>query len=492
MDKNISIKKAATISMISKYSVVFIQLFYSVILARILTPEDYGIVAIINVFVAFFSILANMGIGNAIIQNQELNKEDINSIFSFSIYMGILLAIAFALLSIPISSIYSNNVYLKIGPLLSISVFFSTINMVPNALLLKEKKFFIVGVRQVIVSLLCSIATIVLAVWGFKYYALVLYSILSAIFTFLWNFKNVKLNFMFKISMDSLNKVKQFSMFLFGFNIMNYFSRNLDNLLIGKYMGSALLGNYNKAYQLMLYPLNYLTHVITPVLLPLISSYQDDLDYVYKQYLKVVKVLSIIGIYITVFCFFSSKEIVLILFGSRWVKTIHAFRFLSLSIWFQMISATSGSMFQVLDKTRTQFVRGIYTVSITIIAILIGIKIGSISTVSFFVMLAYIINFVSMVYFLVYKSFNKSWLDYLKKLFPDLIIGGLVSISLIIASIYSYNNIFLSFIIKSLVSISVYLVGVKITNQFYVIYSILPSKVINKINKWNIFFFGRK
>ena len=137
----ISIKKAALISAVSKYSSIILNLAFSAVLARLLTPEDYGIVAVTVVFTTFFSLFADMGIGAGIIQNKELTQDDINSIFTFSIKLGFLLCVIFALFSYPMSLFYKDSVYIPVGIFLSVSLFFSTLNMVPNAILLKEKKF---------------------------------------------------------------------------------------------------------------------------------------------------------------------------------------------------------------------------------------------------------------------------------------------------------------------------------------------------------------
>ena len=99
----ISIKKAALINAISKYSNVVFMLIANAILARILSPSDYGIVAMITVFVSFFNMLSDMGLGTGVIQNKELDMDDINNIFSCTIYMGVILAILFIILSYPIS-----------------------------------------------------------------------------------------------------------------------------------------------------------------------------------------------------------------------------------------------------------------------------------------------------------------------------------------------------------------------------------------------------
>mgnify|MGYP000022467239 CR=1 FL=1 len=135
--KNISIKKAAFINAAANYSCVILQLGFSAILARILLPEDYGVIGVMTVLPRF-SVLANMGIGTAVIQNKELSDYDVSNIFTFNLYIAIGLSIIFAIFSVPLSKFYGNSVYIPIGCLLSVSLFFSTMNMVPNALLMKE------------------------------------------------------------------------------------------------------------------------------------------------------------------------------------------------------------------------------------------------------------------------------------------------------------------------------------------------------------------
>lgn len=96
--KNISIKKAAFINAAANYSCVILQLGFSAVLARILLPEDYGVIGVMTVFYhVFFSVLANMGIGTAVIQNKELSDYDVSNIFTFNLYIAIGLSIIFAI-----------------------------------------------------------------------------------------------------------------------------------------------------------------------------------------------------------------------------------------------------------------------------------------------------------------------------------------------------------------------------------------------------------
>lgn len=476
-----SMKKAAVLNMSSKYIVIIIQLLYTAILSRILSPEDYGIVAIINVFVNFFNILSDMGMGSAIIQHQNLSKKEINSIYTVSCMISLLLALFFILLSMPISIFYNDNIYLRLGPLLSVSVLFNTLNTVPNALLMKEKKFVRVAVRQIIIATLCSAFSIITALIGWKYYSLIIYSVMTAVLTFFWNIKGSSLKITGQLDIPGIKKIASYSFNLFGFNIINYFSRNLDNLLIGKFLGKTELGNYNKAYQLMLYPTNNFARVITPVLHPFLADKQGEKEYLYISFIKTVKIFSLIGVFTQSFCFFASEELVLILYGNNWKGIILCFKILSLSIWSQMICTASGAYFQVLNKTDNQLRRGVFNTIVMILAIATGINFHSIVIVSLCVMVAYNLNFISMLYYLIYKSFEKNIIHFLHFFLPDCIIGAGVFISLLLISQILINNILLSFAIKLLASGITFLIFLVATKQSdYFIY-LLPNKVVSKL-----------
>lgn len=460
--------------------VIFVQLIYNAILARILVPEDFGVLAIINVFISFFAILADMGLGNAIVQNKTLQERDIENIYSFSFYVSILLSFSFSVFSIFISVFYKNRVYIPLGVVLSVSVFFNTLNMVPKSLLLRNKKFFSIGLRQIIVNILCSVITVIFALYGFKYYALALNSVLTAIFTFLWNIKGSKLHFKLRFEKSSIKKVSRFSSYLFAFNFMNYFSRNLDNLLIGKFMGNTMLAYYSKAYQVTLYPLNSFTFIITPTLLPIFSDYQDNKKYVYSRYLRVVKILSLIGVFITAYCYGAADEIIFILCGENWKMSADLFKILSMSVWAQMISSTSGSMFQILGMTDLQFKRGILTTFITISAIIIGLLTNNLIWISVLVMIAYNLHFFSMLYFLIRKAFGESMFEFFKKLFPDLAIGACLMLSLYLINKLNIQNILVSAFFKLFVCAVIYLIGLLVTKQYNVFIELLGNKFYKK------------
>lgn len=429
---DISIKRAALLNAASRYAAVLMGIFFTMILARLLSPAEYGIVAVTIVFTNLFSIFADMGLSAGIIQDKKLTQDDNNGIFLFSLLLAVFLAVAFFLCSFGIANFYQNAVYVPLGAILAVSLFFSTINMVPNALLLKDKDFVLIAKRNVAIPLITSPVTVGMAAAGLSYYALVLQSLFSAALTFGLNYFTVYRRYGLiiphRFDFHGVRRIFNYSLFQFLFSLVNYFARNLDNLLVGKFFGTAALGFYDKAYRLMVYPSSMLTHVITPVLQPVLSEYQDDRQYIYAKYIKIVKFLSLCGVFIVAFCYFGADEIVLILFGAQWEPAVPYFAWLSLSVWGQMIMGTTGSIYLSVGDSKHSFVCGCITTVMTIIAITLGILSNDLLAVARNVSLSYILQFVIVMYILMHYGLRQPYWPFLRIFWPEavmaVVLGG--------------------------------------------------------------------
>lgn len=466
MRGTVSLKKATIINAAAKYSNVIFQLIATSILARILSPEDYGIVAVVTVFSTFFKLFADMGFSAGVIQNKELTENDVNNIFSCTVYIGIALMVLFCLVSFPISWFYNNPIYIRLGAILALSLLFQSMNMIPNAVLMREKRFILVAVRTVVVGIVTYALTIVMAMIGFSYYALAWQAVVSSVITFFWNQRTVRLQFSVCPNTDGLKKIWGFSSFNMAFNVTNYLARNLDNLLCGKVMGEAELGYYNKAYNLMLYPVQYLTNVITPVLHPIFSDYQNDKMIILKKYRSVLKVLSLLGVFISVYCFFCSEEIVLILYGENWLNTIPCMRLLAVSIWFQMTSSSCGSIYQSLGCTKLMFKSALVFVPIQIVCIAIGVFSHNINILSLFVSASFIIKFIVDYFFLISKGFGESFRSWLCSFLPEICITGMCVGAMCLAGILNIENVYLSALYNAVICVVAFAFGLLVTKQY--------------------------
>lgn len=457
-------KRGIFYSALGKYSNVVIQLLVTAILSRILTPDEYGIVAVVNVFLVFFQMLADFGIGPAIIQNKTLTKKEINSIFGFSLYLALFLGIVFAFLGYPISAFYNNQVYKPISIVLSVTLFFYGILVVPQSMLLREKKFSTVNIVTILANIASGVVSIVLAINGFSYYSLIISNTVKAALLFIIFYIKTNLTVRLKIDKEPLKKIFSFSKNQFLFNFINYFSRNLDSMLIGRYLSSSSLAFYDKAYQVSLYPNQILTNVISPVIQPIMSNYETDFKKIKNVYLKITSILATIGLPLSVFLYFNSNEIILFLFGDQWGGSVVTFQILALSVWIQMISSSSGAIFQSANRTDLLLLSGILSAVVTITAITIGIVVGSIEYVALMVVLAFTINFVQINYLLMYRLFQSSFEGVIKVLIKPIIMAVIQAVFFLAVSELPFTN-FINLIIYGVAFISLFFVGLLITGQ---------------------------
>ena len=451
---------------LSRYSNVLISILITAVLARLLTPEEFGVIAIVMVFISFFQLLSNFGLGPAIIQNKELTKSDIQSLFTFSILVGLVLSLLFYLAAPAISAFYNEPKLNEIAKLLSLAILFFSINVVPQSLNYKELRFKQVGIISVIVQIVTGTIAIYFALRGYSYYALVIKSICDGLLIFIGNYLLSPIALGLRIKRSSLVKIYKFASYQFLFNFINYFSRNADNLLIGKYFGTAALGFYDKSYKLMMMPVQNITHVITPVLQPILSEFQDDKKKIYNSYLKVVKILATIGFPLSVLLYFSAPEIINIIFGSQWIESIPVFKILALTVGIQMILSSTGAIFAAANRSDLLFVSGFLSSILMVGGVSYGVFIGKdLASVGYGLFIAFIINFFQAFYFLIKLTLKHSLIKFLQSILYPLFIAACLFIVMSLTSELIIKNQMLSLIFKTSQYITVLLVLILIVKD---------------------------
>ena len=468
-------KKGVFYSAIGKYSNVIVQLLVQAILSRLLTPKEYGVVAVVNVFLVFFQMLADFGIGPAIIQNKKLTKKDINSIFIFSFYLAILLGILFMFLGYPISLFYNDAIYVPISIVLGVCVFFYGILVVPQNMLLREKNFMTVNMVTVIANVLSGVISITLALLGFSYYSLIISNTIKAAFLFFVFYFKTNLKVQFKLDVAPIKKIFSFSKNQFIFNFINYFSGNLDKILIGRFFSASALAYYDKSYQLSLYPNQILTNVIYPVIQPIMSDYETKIDKIKNVYLMLTRFLGTIGLSLSVFLMFTSQEIILFLFGDQWGGSVQTFQVLAFSVWIQLILTITGAIFQSANRTDLLLVSGVLTAITNITAMIIGIYTGKIELVALLLVVAFTLNFLQTNYLLMYRMFNSNYQEFFKILVkPAMMAASQVIVFLLLPELPFAN--FINLVLKGLIFVLVFGIGLIATGEMKLIKNIILKK----------------
>lgn len=455
-------------SAIAKYSGMVIALIVTAILARLLPPEDFGIATVATVIISFLSMFSSFGFEPAIVQFRNLDEYDYNNIFSFTFWIGLLLSIGFYFLAKPVSLFYESQELLTILRLLCINLFFATLNVVPNALIYKDKLFRFIAIRSFSVQLIVGIASIVAALMGAGIYALIIAPVFSSVIIFILNFNRFPQKLSASLGLESVRKIFSYSFYQFLFSTFNFFSKSMDKLIIGKGLGMDMLGFYEKSYRLMMLPIQNITYVMSPVIHPVFSDLQGNLEKMATSYEKMVRVLAFIGFPLSLFLYFTAEELVLILFGNNWIQSIPSFKILSFSVGFQIILSTSGSIFQASNSTKHLFIYGVLTSMITLLTVVLSVLIfGTIESVAWSITLTSIVNFL-IIYFVMYKSILKRRLSLFLKHFssPLLLSFLLAGFNIIIDYVLKTENLILRLFYNGSVSIIVYLLFIQICGEY--------------------------
>ena len=446
------IGKGTLYNALAKYIGIAVNLLVTGILARILAPEEFGTVALTMVFIIFFDLLGNMGLGPAIIQNKLLDNRDLASIFNLSVIIAGVLGVSCIGTSTLVTSFYDGNAILSnIMKLLSIQVFFTILSVVPYSLLLKKKQFKLIAVTSVSCRLLYGALAILSAMIGLGIYSLLIAPIGTSItLFFVYTICSRKLcgaYHTFILKLESIKKVLSFSVYQFLFNIVNYFSRNLDKILIGNQFSMSDLGYYEKSYHLMQLPISNISSVMAPTIQPVLSQYQDDKEKMATYTTSIFRMLAYIGCVLTPFLYFCSREIIMIVFGSNWEPAVPIFQILSISVFAQIVDSASGSLLQASNSPKLLFTSGLVCAALNVGAIVLGVfAFHSLIALSWILNIAFILNLVIDLYFIYCRSLNRN-LKLAFQLFKHPIaIASIVTITMIGLTLVPLQNVFVRFV----------------------------------------------
>ncbi|OLF80406.1 flippase [Pseudoalteromonas haloplanktis] len=426
------LNRAILSSLSGKYATYLIQIISLMILSRLFDPATFGKVAAIQVFVMFFQMLSSSGLNSAIVYKDEISVSERDGIFSATLLVGIFATIIYLLLSPSIFSLLRVDSDYFLNIILAISIVFSASSIMPLASLQKDTKFILVARAEIFAELMSLLACYITYLNGYEERALGIKIVTVAIIRFIAYYyfsseTGVGRPFLGS-KVKSINSLMGVAKFQLAFNVVNYFSRNLDTILIARYFGVATVGFYEKSYQLMRYPLQMFTFAITPALQPVLTKYKDTPEIVKNEFYKVAFKLSLLGIFASTILFYNAKDVIFILFGSQWGQTIPILQVLAVTIPLQMVLSSTGGIYQAFGATKDMFKCGVFSSFLNILAILIGIYLGNVLVLCGLLTLSFFINYLQCFYVL-HNNVFKAKLDF-----------KFLSISLII--LIPYTNFF--------------------------------------------------
>jgi O-antigen/teichoic acid export membrane protein len=380
-------------SFISQIGRQMMQFSTTAVLARFLSPADFGLVGMATIATGFITLFSDLGTSAAIIQRKHLSDSLVSTLFWINGIFGLFASLILMLCAPLVASFYQEPRVTEVLRVLALTFLISGFSIAHKAMLEKNLAFNALAKIEIITILLASIVGISSAFIGFGVWSLVTQTltIVSVTSILLWNTSQWKPQFIFCLS--DLKEVSSFSLNLTGFSIFNYFVRNADYILIGRFLGSQDLGYYTLAYRLMLYPIQNISGVIGRVMFPVLSKIQDDNAKFRNIYLKAIATISLITFPLMTALLVLAEPFVLAFFGKQWRPVIVLLIILSPLGISQSISTTVGVIYQVKGRTDWMFRWGLATGLLAIIAFVIGLHWGLIGVAT-----AYLIFIVGVTY----------------------------------------------------------------------------------------------
>lgn len=376
----------------------FLNLVISVILVRLLSPREFGLLALVTVLTNFAGIFVDPGLNAALVQRKNVQPEHFSSVFWLNLANGLLLMLLFMISAPFIADFYQEPSLVMLTMLISIDFFISSLAVVQRALMTKNLDFAQLSIITLAAASVAGVIAIVMALTGFGVWSLAVQTVLRSIIitALFWKLSDWRPSFVFDWAV--IKDMLGFGTNLLGTQVLTYWTRNIDNLLIGKFLGTIELGIYDRAYSIMLFPLANVTQAIVNVLFPSFSLINEDKLKIKQFYLKVVRLIALVTFPMMLIIFVTTESFILAVFGPQWIEVIPILKILCLLGVNQSITTLNGSIYLSQGRADLQLRVGTVLRINLILGIIIGLQWGIIGVAVGYA-IASLINFYPGIYF---------------------------------------------------------------------------------------------
>lgn len=429
-----NLKQKATSGMVwtalQKYSTMGIQFISGIILARLLTPYDYGCIGMLSIFMVLANTFINGGFGSALIQKKHPTQTDYSTVFFWNIGMSALMYFVLFLSAPAIARFYSIPLLSSVIRVQGIVLFINAFNLVQANQLAKNINFKAIAIVSITTSVISLATTIWMAYKGFGVWALVAQNLISAAIPTIsfWFYLKWRPSWVF--SWQSFKELFSFGFYMFLTSLLNHFGNQISGLLIGKVYNPSTMGYYSKALGTEKLASHSISEVMTQVTYPLYAQVQDDKQALINMIRRITMTLSYITFPLMFILLLCAKPLFVLLYSDRWLQSVPYFQVLCLAGLATCIMAVNLQPIAAIGKSKTMFV---WTVVKRVLGIgfvvsglfLWGVK-GLLAGVLLNTWFSYFVNIC-----LVSKYIGYKWSRQLLDLLP-------VTIASIIAAIVSY------------------------------------------------------
>ncbi len=429
------------------------------IMARLLTPQDYGLIGMVAVFTSFMSMLKDMGLSLATVQKHEINHREISNLFWVNVALSLLIALLTALSAPLIARFYGEPrlVLITIGS--SIGFIIGGLAVQHEALLKRQMRFFGLGLIAFVSIVSGYVVGIFMAWYGYGYWALVgsQLALISTQTVGVWILSGWRPG---QPSRDSgIRPMLRFGRNLTGYAVINVFAKNLDGLLIGRVWGPRQLGLYTRAAQLVSLPTDQINEPLNSVAIPTLSRLSDSPERYRQAYLRILEKVVMVTIPGIALMIVTADWLVDILLGPQWHEATTILVFLGIAGLTQPVMNSMGWLLITQGRTHHMFQWALISAPLGIISIIAGLPWGALGVAVSYSLVRICITD-RLMYWFVGRIGPVRTMDFYRTMIPSACaalstVGAVMLFRRVVTVESSLHGMLISFIITAVVSLAV-------------------------------------
>lgn len=448
-----------------------LQFLFLFVLARLLSPQESGLIGLLAIFVAVANILQESGFSAALIRKKDVDESDYSSTFYFNIFMSMTIYTIFFLLAPLISSFYNQPDLTNLSRYLFLVFIFNAFGIVQNVQLIKKMDFKTNAQITLMAVLISGIVAVVLAYKGYGVWSLATQQVVQALLRSIFLWLVVKWMPKENFCLGRLKSMYNYSFKLLLNSLFNQISGNISSIIIGKKYTITDVGNYWQSNKLSNIPQSVIASTLSGVAFPLLNNLGDDVQRKHRAFRKLVRIISFVSFPLAIFTIIAAEPIVMLLLQSKWIGVIPMLRLLAIGSSVLPLLYVVTSLLQSLGKSGLLLTMESARNGLTIIIIFVMSYYG-INEMILGTSIAAIITFI-VEFHIAGKFINYRLIDVFKDITPYVIISVVVFGPLYFLCI-CINNYFILLLSQFLIGGVSYLVilkllGSKIMSDFVLV-----------------------
>ena len=423
----------------------FIAIAVNVILARLLLPEDFGLIVLVNTYIGLISVFTNIGLVSSVIFYQNVNNRQISTLFWISLMVA-LFSFSIVILTSPIATSFYNEPKLtKVVWVAAINILITPFFNIHYKIMERDLEFKLLSKITILSSTLGAVVGVIFAYLGYGVFALVFQMLGSSLFRLILSICMIKWKPEFVFDWQGTKEMLIYSLKMKVSRLIFFFERNIDYLIMGKFFNSQTLGYYAFTYNIMYTPVKRVSYIFSDILFPSFSSIKDDYQKIIQGYFKSIELISLVTFPGMALIAFNAELIIHFIFGAKWSEAIPILEVLCFAGAIQSISQVGGVIFSSTGKPELGIYFAFFRTSMTTISVIIGSYFG-IMTVTYLLLISKGLSF-GLLLVLIRRYIHFDWIDFFNHIKVQLATVGSLAIVYISFMNLDYTLSWLKFIV---------------------------------------------